>query len=253
MNRDALHRVRRAIILAAGTGTRLHPLTLETPKPLVPVNGVRMIDSIISALHKNGIFEIYAVVGYRKEAFLSLEAEIPGLKLIENPWYDRCNNISSLYAAREYLCDCMILDGDQVIRNPEILSPMFFRSGYTAAWTDEDTGEWLLTVRDGVIQRCSRSGGKHGWQLYSISRWSEEDGARLRRHLEAEFEKKKNRQIYWDDVPLFCYPDEYRLGIHPIRKEDVLEIDSLRELAAADPSYTCFLAEKEADHEKEKS
>ena len=191
MNREPLHRISRAIIMAAGTGSRLHPLTLETPKPLIPVNGVRMIDSIISALHKNGIFEMIVVVGYRKEAFLPLEAEVPGLKLIYNPWYERCNNISSLYAAREYLGDCMILDGDQVIRNPEILSPLFSRSGYAATWTDEDTGEWLLTVRDGIIQRCSRSGGKHGWQLYSISRWSAEDGAQLKRHLEAEFEKKK--------------------------------------------------------------
>ena len=118
---------------------------------------------------------------------------------------------------------------------------------------DEDTGEWLLTVRDGIIQRCSRSGGKHGWQLYSISRWSAEDGAQLKRHLEAEFEKRKNRQIYWDDVPLFCYPEAYRLGIHPIRKEDVLEIDCLQELAAADPSYRRFLSQKEADYEKKKS
>ena len=129
MNREPLHRISRAIIMAAGTGSRLHPLTLETPKPLIPVNGVRMIDSIISALHKNGIFEMIVVVGYRKEAFLPLEAEVPGLKLIDNPWYERCNNISSLYAAREYLGDCMILDGDQVIRNPEILSPLFSRSG----------------------------------------------------------------------------------------------------------------------------
>ena len=252
-NKEALHRVKRAIILAAGGGTRLYPLTLITPKPLISVNGVRMIDSIISALQKNGILEIIVVVGYRKDAFLSLEVEVPGLKLVENPWYDSCNNISSLYAAREYLGSCIILDGDQIIRNPGILSPLFHCSGYSATWTEEETGEWLLTVRDGVIQRCSRTGGKHGWQLYSISRWSEEDGARLRRHLEIEFIDKKNRQIYWDDVPLFCYPEEYRLGIHPIQKSDVLEIDKLEELAAADPSYRRFLSQKEADYEKKKS
>ncbi len=252
-NKEKLQRVKRAIILAAGSGTRLHPLTLHTPKPLIPVNGVRMIDSIIAALHENGIFEIIVAVGYQKEAFLPLESEVPGLKLVENPWYDRCNNISSLYAAREYLGDCMILDGDQIIRNPGILFPVFSRSGYCAAWTEEKTGEWLLTVQDDVIQSCSRRGGKRGWQLYSISRWSEEDGVQLRRHLEIEFEEKKNRQIYWDDIPLFCYPEEYHLGIHSIRKEDVFEIDNLAELAAADPSYRCFLSEKEADHEKEKS
>ena len=246
MNREPLHRISRAIIMAAGTGSRLHPLTLETPKPLIPVNGVRMIDSIISALHKNGIFEMIVVVGYRKEAFLPLEAEVPGLKLIDNPWYERCNNISSLYAAREYLGDCMILDGDQVIRNPEILSPLFSRSGYAATWTDEDTGEWLLTVRDGIIQRCSRSGGKHGWQLYSISRWSEEDGARLRRHLETEFEERKNRQIYWDDVAMFCHFNAYSLGIRQMEKSDIVEIDSIQELACIDHSYNKYLPNQTA-------
>ena len=252
-NPECLHRVERAVILAAGGGTRMHPLTLHTPKPLIPVCGTRFIDSIIAALHKNGIFEIYVVVGYRKECFLPLEASVPGLKLIENPWYDSCNNISSLYAAREYLRNCVILDGDQLIRNPAVLVPAFSHSGYCAAWTDGETPEWLLTVRDGLIQSCSRTGGRGGWQLYSISRWSEEDGARLRRHLEIEFEEKQNRQIYWDDVPLFCYPEEYRLGIHPIRRDDVREIDSLEELAAADPSYRPVLLQKEAEHEKAQS
>lgn len=238
MKNDMLYRVKRAIILAAGEGKRMRPLTLETPKPLIPVNGIRMIDSIIAALHENGIEEIHVVVGYKKEAFLPLAEEVSGLILIENPWYDSCNNISSLYAAREFLSDCLILDADQWIRNSEILSPAFDRSGYCAAWTDEGTEEWLLAVQgDGAVRSCSRTGGKSGWQLYSISRWTEEDGRKLRGHLEQEFMEKNNRQIYWDDVPLFCYPEEYELGIYPIQKEDVLEIDSLEELAAADPAY----------------
>ena len=62
----------------------------------------------------------------------------------------------------------------------------------------------------------------------------------MRRHLELEFEAKKNRQIYWDDVALFCHPEEYRLGIRPMEKGDIIEIDSLEELAAADPSCTAL-------------
>lgn len=60
------HIVERAIIMAAGIGQRLRPVTLTTPKPLVTVNGVCMIDTIIAALHENEIHEIYVVVGYLK-------------------------------------------------------------------------------------------------------------------------------------------------------------------------------------------
>ena len=236
-----MNKVKRAVIVAAGAGVRMRPLTLTTPKPLISVNGTRMIDSVIAALHANGITEIYVVVGWLKEAFASLPEQYPGLTLIENPYFDRCNNISSLYLAREHLEDVIILDADQIIFNPGILSPDFERSGYNAIWTDEETSEWLMTVEDGVVRSCSRTGGRGGWQLYSISRWSAEDGRRLRRHLEIEFEEKQNRQIYWDDVPMFCYPEEYRLGVRPMRREDVIEIDSLEELAAIDASYRTAL------------
>jgi len=232
-----MHRIERAIIMAAGKGERMHPLTEKTPKPLIRVRGKRMIETVIEALHANGIYEIYVVVGYLKEQFEPLKEEFPGVTLIENPYYDTCNNISSLYVAREHLQDCMILDGDQIIYDPKVLAPEFERSGYNAVWTDEETTEWLMTVEAGVVTGCSRTGGKRGWQLYSISRWSAEDGARLRRHLELEFEERGNRQIYWDDVPMFCHFDEYRLGIRPMQKSDCLEIDSLEELKAADPAY----------------
>ena len=236
-----MNHIKRAIIMAAGTGSRMQPVTLTTPKPLVKVNGVRMIDTAIKALHENGINEIYVVVGYLKEKFEVLEKEYEGLKLIENPYYDQYNNISSLYVAREHLEDVIILDGDQIIYNPEILAPEFEKSGYNAVWTDDETDEWLMKVENGIVTSCSRTGGKEGWQLFSVSRWSKEDGAKLRSHLELEFETKENRQIYWDDVAMFCHLDEYQLGVREMKAGDIIEIDNLSELAAIDPAYEKFL------------
>ena len=236
-----MHKVKRAIIMAAGIGKRMRPVTLQTPKPLVKVRGVRMIDTVIQSLLKEGICEIYLVVGYLKEQFQNLPKEYPGITLIENPYYDTCNNISSLYVARNYLSDAMILDGDQLVMDSTILTPDFELSGYNAVWTDSHTDEWLMTVEEGVVTTCSRTGGDHGWQLFSISRWTEEDGQKLKRHLEIEFEKKQNRQIYWDDVAMFCYSHEYQLGIHIMEPGAVLEIDSLEELALFDENYKKYL------------
>ncbi len=232
-----MHKVERAIIMAAGIGKRMQPVTLYTPKPMVKVNGIRMIDTVIRGLHQNGIYEIYVVVGHLKDQFRKLEKEYEGVQLIENPYYAVCNNISSLYVARDHIENAIILDGDQIIYNPEILAPEFERSGYNCVWTDKETDEWLLTVRNGIVEECSRTGGKNGWQLYSVSRWTSEDGKKLKRHLEMEFEQKKNTQIYWDDVALFCYPEEYQLGIRKMNREDIIEIDNLNELMQMDPGY----------------
>ena len=74
-----------------------------------------MIDTLIQSLNRNGIHEIFIVVGYFKERFSALPSEYPGVALIDNPWYDRCNNIASLYCARAHLENAMILDGDQIV------------------------------------------------------------------------------------------------------------------------------------------
>ena len=232
-----MSKVKRAIIMAAGYGTRLRPITLSTPKPLIKVNGIRMIESVIEALLKNDIREIYVVTGYLAEKFNFLEEKYSEVTLIYNPYYSKYNNISSLYVARDHLKDVIILDGDQIIKNDKILSPNFEKSGYNCVWSEEYTDEWLLQVEKNTIVSCSRNGGEKGWRLYSISRWNQEDGQKLKVDLEYQFEVEKNYDIYWDDVALFCSPQNYDLGIREMNLDDVIEIDTIDELRLVDKSY----------------
>ncbi len=240
-----MYKADKAIIMAAGKGMRMRPLTLETPKPLVKVNGRRMIETIIEGLRENEITQIYVVVGKLKEKFKFLEMKYPGLVLIENPYYDGTNSISSMYVARDHLENAFVLDGDQLIRNPKILNTTFQKSGYNAAYRKEGVSEWIAYIDDDdIITRTVISSTKPGWQLLGISRWSPEDGKRLRKHIEYEFEQKKNRGIYWDNIALFEYADEYKLKIWKQENyKDIIEIDSILELAALDESYKPLLEE----------
>ena len=94
------YRAKRAVFIAAGFGSRLAPITLNTPKPLVRVRGKRIIDTLLDACLQAGISEIYIVRGYLSEQFDQLLYKYPMIRFLENPAYNEANNISSALVAR---------------------------------------------------------------------------------------------------------------------------------------------------------
>ena len=231
--------IENAIIMAAGLGTRMRPLTYKTPKPLIKVAGKPMIESIIEGLHQNGIYDISIVVGYLAEQFNYLGEKYPGVKLINNPYYNQYNNISSLYVARNELKNTVILDGDQLVMNPKLLKREFTHSGYAGAEISQFTDEWIMHLdQNGKILQCDRSGNDHGWRLYSLSKWQAEDSLRLKDYLEEEFEHAHHYDIYWDDIAMFDYFNEFSLYVMPITANDIIEIDSVDQLNQVEQQLT---------------
>ena len=100
-----------AIILAAGMGTRLRPLTNEIPKCMVPVNGVPMVERQIQFLKEAGIDDITLVSGYKAERLDYLKEKY-GVDIVFNTKYEVCNNIYSIYSAKERLSDTYVIEGD---------------------------------------------------------------------------------------------------------------------------------------------
>lgn len=106
----------QAIILAAGYGSRLKPLTDKEPKALTEVNGVPLLVNALNLLAKNHITETIIVVGYMKEKIIrKIGYEVNGMKItyVENNRFDTSNNIFSFYLAKEYIKeDVLLLEGD---------------------------------------------------------------------------------------------------------------------------------------------
>ena len=98
------YKVKRAIFLAAGFGSRLVPITLNTPKPLIMVHGKKIIETLLDAVVKAGIEEIILVRGYLKDEFDILLKKYPNIKFIDNDSYNEANNISSAYLIKDFIC-----------------------------------------------------------------------------------------------------------------------------------------------------
>lgn len=155
------YRVRRTVFIAAGFGSRLVPITLNTPKPLVRVRGTRIIDALLDAVCAAGIEEIYIVRGYYGEQLDALLYKYPNIKFIENPMYSEANNISSLMAARYLLQGSYVIESDLLLSNPALIKKYQYHSNYLAI-PMERSDDWCFDVnKKGVIERV-RVGGDGG-------------------------------------------------------------------------------------------
>lgn len=231
------YRVKRAVFIAAGFGSRLVPITLNTPKPLVRVHGVRIIDHLIDACLEAGIEEIYIVRGYLAEQFDQLLYKYPMIKFLENPVYNSANNISSSLIAKDLLSNAYMFEADLLISNPKIVTKYHYTSDFLAIKKDR-TDDWCFKVKDGVIREETVGGeGDDIWQMVGISYWNEADGRKLSEDIASVYDSPGGKERYWEQVPLVYCKNHYDVAVRPCVDEDIVEIDTFDELKKIDPSY----------------
>ena len=229
------YRAKRAIFIAAGFGSRLVPITFNTPKPLVRVHGQRIIDGLIDACLDAGINEIYNVRGYLAEQFDQLLYKYPMIRFLENPVYNEANNISSAMVARYMLSNAYVFEADLLISNPKIITKYHYTSDFLAIKKDR-TDDWCFIVKDGVIVE-EKVGGLDCWQMVGISYWNEEDGHKLSDDIKMTYEQPGGKERYWEQVPLVFCKKHYKVEVRECQENDIIEIDTFRELKAIDKTY----------------
>ena len=231
------YRAKRAIFIAAGFGSRLVPITFNTPKPLVRVHGVRIIDRLIEACLEAGINEIYIVRGYLGELFDQLLYKFPMIKFLENPMYNEANNISSALVARYMLSNAYVFEADLLISNPKIIKKYHYQSDFLGI-KKERSDDWCFRVADGIIKEEKVGGeGDDIWQMVGISYWNEADGHRLSQDIADVFASPGGKERYWEQVPLVYCKEHYAVEIKDCHDEDIVEIDTFKELKTIDKTY----------------
>ena len=233
----APYKVKRAVFIAAGFGSRLVPVTLNTPKPLVRVHGIRIIDRLIDACLEAGIDEIVIVRGYLGEQFDQLLYKYPNIKFINNDLYNEANNISSSLLAKDLLQNAYVFEADLLISNPKIIRGYNYTSNFLGIKTDK-TDDWCFRVKDNVIvEELTEGEGSDLWQMVGISYWNAESGKKLAADIPEIYKSEGGTQRYWEQVPMAFKKENYRVEIRECHFEDIVEIDTFAELQAIDEKY----------------
>ncbi len=229
------YRVKRAVILAAGFGARLIPLSLHIPKPLLRVKGIRIIDTLIDALLAAGIEDITIVRGHLGEQFDQLLPKYPTIHFIDNPNYISAENIGSALCAKDLLRNAYILEGDLYLHKSSLIRPYEYSSNYLGVPV-ASTDDWCFRTRNRYISDIA-IGGRDCFHMYGISYWDEQDGKQLAVDLEEIYNSPGGKQRYWDQVPAEYCLKNYQIEIRPCTLTDISEVDTHLDLRRLDPTY----------------
>ena len=229
------YRVKRAIFLAAGFGSRLVPITLNTPKPLVLVNGKKMIETLLDAVVKAGIDEIIIVTGYLSEQFEVLLKKYPNIKFVENKKYNEANNISSAYLVRDKFENSYVLESDLCLYNQNLIRKYEYQSNFLGRYV-EVTDDWCLETKNGIITK-EKVGGYNCHQMYGISYYDEKDGKQMKEDIELVYNQPGGKEKYWEQVMLDVCKKNYKIAVRECQENDIIEIDTFNELKQIDKTY----------------
>ena len=157
-------KIMRAILISAGKGTRLYPLTKNTPKSLLEVGeGLTLLEAQLHSLQEAGIVDVTIIVGYRAE---QIEAKLHKYKkdfninTVYNPFYDVSNNLLSVWMARHLMQDEFItINGDDMFTADVIINLMKSKNNITMVIDEKDhydEDDMKIIHHDGLVKEVSK-------------------------------------------------------------------------------------------------
>mgnify|MGYP002626238026 CR=1 FL=1 len=236
------YRVKNAIIMAAGYSARCMPLSNIVPKGLFRVKGEILIEREIRQLMEAGINDILIITGFMQEKFAYLNEKY-GVKLICNEMYKKYNNLSSLYAAKDYIDRSYILCCDNYYET-NVFLPYVYQSYYYCLYPENYCDEFCVTEVDenGIIKGIHR-GGSHAWYTIGDAYFDHIFSEKFVYLMSKDWEIEKNRNQLMDDFHI-KHITELPLYQTKREKSSIWEFDTLEEIYNFDKDFKKYVAEK---------
>ena len=232
----------KALILAAGLGTRLAPITNDRPKSLVTVNGVPILFKQIENLHENGITDITVISGYKAEVLESeVHAKWPEIKIINSIDYANTNNMYSAYLGKDAVAgsDFLMMNADVFYDSSVIKALLAFESANAIV---TEIGQYIeesmkVIETDGRLVSISKqvpAEDAYGTTI-DVYKFSNIGGAAFFEKCREYIEDKKELTL-WSEVALNEILPEVIFKACPLDGR-WLEIDNLDDLVAAEKLF----------------
>lgn len=233
--------IETALLMAAGKGTRIRPISAEIPKPLIPINGIPIIESLIKAVQLAGIKEIIITVGYKKEKYYYLANKYDGITFIENKEFESKNTISSFYAAKDALYDrnCIISESDIYVFDPNIVKRSVDLSRYYIREVAPQNYEWgfQLENREKIKKIVRPQPNVYlDHHMYGFAYWLKDDLNQIIAEVDRTYTSPGHEDLAYDEVVNSLYGN-LDVGVLRVGPGQLHEIDNLKDLVMVDPAY----------------
>jgi len=231
--------IEKAVILSAGKGSRLHPLTDDRPKCLIDFSGRSLLEWQLDALQASGIGEIVIVTGFRDDLVDAVAKRRSGVRTLFNPFYHVADNLGSVWMARgEFGQDTLLINGDTLVSTPLLARVLAAEGAAITVTVDEkddyDADDMKVLREDTRLLRIGKAlePGNYNAESIGLLAFRGEGGSRFIAEVERMMRTSEGtRRWYLRAIDALAADTEVQTV--SIRGEEWQEVDFLEDLDKA--------------------
>lgn len=236
----------KVIILAAGTGSRLRPFTENTPKCLFRLGkDETIIEHTIDIVKRNIDGEICVVTGFKHASIRQL---VSGVTFVYNPFYQVTNSIASLWFAREYLDDDLILINSDIVFQESLFKEMlqFDRPAFVVLDSSKiSEADYKVAVYNGKVVMMSKDLSGFTGEYVGITKLCKDAALSLRHKIETMIANEQIDEWYETALVSMILHDDFSLYYYDVPQFRWTEVDTVNDFLEAKRIYEMERLENE--------